>query len=307
MSEVSVNRAKYKIFYSKSIDTMLTSLEKYLTFGMYSQEVIDIAILATAKVLSVNTCIYKEQNGKTLLITQTSDPPSSCNVYLKYECEHYDAICSMRPDQKKMVKDKISTSVDHLASNDIPLECGFTQNQINVYALEGTFFEAYRENGEKYLVMLTNVPATDPTIHSIISSNSKTECQSHQPHINIFFKPTNSQKNTNDNRQNCHIPPLKTTQPTVEDIGPDTDTEESNICELQTNYIFTPPKSTSVRHKLISPKLTPSESHDGHSFRSNEFILENGVMDFTDDRSVEEPNEHNNFSNILIGDVPSKF
>ena len=188
---------------------MLTSLEEYLTFGIYSQEVIDIAILATAKVLSVNMCIYKEQNGKALLITQTSDPPSSCDVYLKYEHEHYDAICSMWPDQNKMVEHKISTSVDHLAPNNSPLECGFTQNQINAYALEGTFFEAYRENGEKYLVMLTNIPATDPMIQSIISSNSKTERQSHQPHINTFFQPTNTQKKTNDNRQNCHIPPSK--------------------------------------------------------------------------------------------------
>ena len=186
---------------------MLTSLEKYLTFGVYSQEVIDIAILATAKVLSVNTCIYKEQNGKALLITETSSPPSSSDVYLKYECEHYDAICSMRPDQNKMVEDKISRSVDHLVPNDSPLECGFTQNQINAYALEGTFFEAYRENGEKYLVMPTNVPATHPTIQSIIS-NSKTERQSHQPHINTFFQPTNAQKKTNDNHQNCNIPPL---------------------------------------------------------------------------------------------------
>ena len=211
MSEVSVNRAKYKKFYSKSIDTMLTSLEKYLTFGMYSQEVIDIAILATAKVLSVNMCIYKEQNGKALLITQTSDPPSFSDVYLKYEHEHYDAICSMRPDQNKMVEDKISTSVDHLVHNDSPLECGFTQNQINAYALEGTFFEAYRENGEKYLVMPTNISPTDPIIQSIISSNSKRECRSHQPHINTFFQPTNAQKKTNDNHQNCNIPPLKAT------------------------------------------------------------------------------------------------
>ena len=83
MSEVSVNRGKYKKFYSKSIDTLLTSLEKYLTFGMYSQEVIDIAILATAKVLSVNMCIYKEQNGKALLITQTSNPPKFLQCIFK--------------------------------------------------------------------------------------------------------------------------------------------------------------------------------------------------------------------------------
>ena len=35
--------------------------------------------------------------------------------------------------------------------------------------------------------------------------------------------------------------------------------------------------------------------------------MENGVADFTNDLSVEEPNEYNDFSNILIGDIPSKF
>ena len=52
---------------------------------MYSQEVVDIAVFMTAKVLRVNMCIYKEQNGKALLITQTSDPPITHDVYLKYE------------------------------------------------------------------------------------------------------------------------------------------------------------------------------------------------------------------------------
>ena len=36
-------------------------------------------------------------------------------------------------------------------------------------------------------------------------------------------------------------------------------------------------------------------------------MLENGVMDFTDDLSVEEPNKHNNLSHISICDVPTKF
>ena len=104
MSEVPVNRAKYKNFYSGSFDNMLMSLEQYLTYGVYSQEVVDIAVLATVKVLRVNMCIYKEQNGKALLITQTSDPPSTCDVYLKYDKEHYDAICSMTPAKGKKLK-----------------------------------------------------------------------------------------------------------------------------------------------------------------------------------------------------------
>ena len=60
MSEVSFHRTKYKKFYSGSFDNMLMLLDTYLTYGLYSQEVVDIAVLAAAKVLGINMCIYKE-------------------------------------------------------------------------------------------------------------------------------------------------------------------------------------------------------------------------------------------------------
>ena len=175
MSEVSVNRAKYKNFYSGTFDDMLTSLETYLTYGVYSQEVVDIAVLAAAKVLCVNMCIYNKQYGKALLITQTSNPPSSCDVYLKYEKEHYDAICLMTPGQRKAIKRKPLNKNDipplpNVGDNDIPLECGFTQNQINAFALQGTFFKSYTHEGEKYLVMLMNLPNMKSPKASEISS-----------------------------------------------------------------------------------------------------------------------------------------
>ena len=197
MSEVSVNRAKYRNFYSGSFDNMLTSLETYLTYGVYSQEVVDIAVLATAKVLCVNMCIYKKQNGKALLITQTSDLPSSRDVYLKYEKEHYDAICSMTLGQRKAIKRKPLNKNDipplpNVGDNDILLECGFTQNQINAFALQGTFFEAYTCESEKYLVMPMNLPNDHPTIQEIFKPTQlepKPHSETHyiQPPIKQFF------------------------------------------------------------------------------------------------------------------------
>ena len=202
MSEVSVNRVKYKNFYSGSFDNMLTSLERYLTYGVYSQEVVDITVLATAKVLCVNVCIYKEQNGKALLITQTSDPPSTLDVYLKYDKEHYDAICSMTPGQRKAIKTKPLNKNDILSlpsvvvDNDISLACSFTQNQINAFALQGTFFEAYTPQGEKYLVMLTNLPNDHPVIQDIfkltkVQQNQNSQINYIQPPIKQFFKLSN--------------------------------------------------------------------------------------------------------------------
>ena len=201
MSEVSVNRAKYKNFYSGTFDNMLMSLQTYLTYGVYSQEVVDIAVLAAAKVLCVNMCIYKDQNGKSLLIRQTSAPPSSHDVYLKYEKEHYDAICLMTPGQRKAIKRKPLNKNDilplpNVGNNDILLECGFTQNQINAFTLQGTFFEVCTCEGEKYLVMPTNLPNDHPTIQEIfkpaqLQPKPHSEMNYFQPPIKQFFKPLN--------------------------------------------------------------------------------------------------------------------
>ena len=191
MLEVSINRVKYKNFYSGSFDNMLMSLEQYLTYGVYSQEVVDIAVLVTVKVLCVNMCTYKEQNGKALLITQTSDPPSTRDVYLKYDKEHNDAICSMTPGQRKAIKTKPLNkndipSLPSVVDNDIPLKCSFTQNQINAFALQGTFFEAYTPQGEKYLVMLTNLPNDHPVIQDIFKSTKYNKTETHK---SIIFNP----------------------------------------------------------------------------------------------------------------------
>ena len=159
---------------------------------MYSQEVVDIAVLVTAKVLHVNMCIYKEQNGKALLITQTSDPPSTCDVYLKYDKEHYDAICSMTPGTRKEIETKPLNKNDipclpTVVDNDIPLECSFTQNQVNAFALQGTFFEAYTPQGEKYLVMPTNLPNDHPVVQDIFKSTKVEQNQNSQ--INYIQPP----------------------------------------------------------------------------------------------------------------------
>ena len=102
MLEVSLNTLKYiNFFMTNCCQTMLSQLEQYLTKGIYTNEVCDIAVVAAAKVFSVNMCIYKKQGTKAILYAQTSDPPSSQDVYLKYANEHYDAIVSCAQSNPK--------------------------------------------------------------------------------------------------------------------------------------------------------------------------------------------------------------
>ena len=76
---------------------MLHSLDRYILLGVYTQQVVDIAILAAANILRVNMCIYKNENGVANLYAQPSNanPPSTRDVYLAYSNEHYDSIVSL--------------------------------------------------------------------------------------------------------------------------------------------------------------------------------------------------------------------
>ena len=92
--EVFQSNSYYMNFYDGTVLSMLHSLDRYIVKGVYTQQVVDIAVLAATKILCINMCIYKKQNGKAILYSQPSDPPSTCDVYLLYQNEHYDAIVS---------------------------------------------------------------------------------------------------------------------------------------------------------------------------------------------------------------------
>ena len=94
--EVFQNNNYYRNFYNGSVLSMLRSLDRYIIKGIYTHQVVDIAILAAATILRVNLCIYKNVNNCAILYSQPTNPPSPWDVYLKYENEHYDSICSMK-------------------------------------------------------------------------------------------------------------------------------------------------------------------------------------------------------------------
>ena len=93
-SEIFNNNQYYKRYYSGNLESMLHSLNNYIKDGVYSQQVVDIVVLAAAKCLSVNLCIYKKYGDNAILYMQPSNPPSTRDIYLRYNNEHYDAIVS---------------------------------------------------------------------------------------------------------------------------------------------------------------------------------------------------------------------
>ena len=73
--EVYQNNNYYVTFYDGTIYSMLHSLEEYISKGVFTHQVVDIAVLAAANILRVNLCIYNNVNGKALLIAQPFSPP----------------------------------------------------------------------------------------------------------------------------------------------------------------------------------------------------------------------------------------
>ena len=116
-SEIVNNNQYYQRFFSGEIEEMLQTLDKYLKKGIYGQQIVDIVVLAVAKSLSVNLCIYKKF---VHLYMQPSNPPSSHDVYLCYNNEHYDAIvCKHTP---------LSLTCDKSTTDDTPHKAQFNPN-----------------------------------------------------------------------------------------------------------------------------------------------------------------------------------
>ena len=121
--EVFQNNSTYIQYYDGTVLAMLRSLDRYIVHGIYSQQVVDIAVLAAGKILRVNMCIYKNQQGKAILYSQPCNPPTTRDVYLKFDREHYDSIC---------YKNDSSTN-DQLSFN-------ITQHDVDACAEIGAFF-----------------------------------------------------------------------------------------------------------------------------------------------------------------------
>ena len=122
--EVFQNNNYYSAFYDGSILCMLWALDRYIFKGVFTHQVVDIAILAAGTILRVNMCIYKNENGKAILYSQPTNPPSERDVYLCYSNEHYDSICSMKSSEE---------CIGSITFN-------ITQDDVNAFAAIGVSF-----------------------------------------------------------------------------------------------------------------------------------------------------------------------
>ena len=113
-------------------------------------------------------CIYKNENSKANLYLQPCNLPTTRDVYLKYNNEHYDSICSQ----------KNSVCTDQLSFN-------LTQYDIDAFAKIGAFFHITDpvdpiNGGKLYLVPPPNFADSECASISEGSVESKTFGQREQ-------------------------------------------------------------------------------------------------------------------------------
>ena len=129
---------------------MLRALDRCIFKGVFTHQVVDITILATRTILCVNMCIYKNENGKAILYSQPTNPPSKRDVYLCYSNEHYDSICSMKSSEE---------CISSITFN-------ITQDDVNAFAAIGVSFYVSDpmdvvNRGKLYFVPSKNVSSAD--------------------------------------------------------------------------------------------------------------------------------------------------
>ena len=164
--EVFQNNSTYIQYYDGTVLAMLRSLDRYIVHGIYSQQVVDIAVLAVGKILRVNMCIYKNQQGKAILYSQPCNRPTTCDVYLKFDREHYDSICSKNDSS---TNDQLSFTI--------------MQDDVDAFAEIGAFFHVTNpmdpiNGGKLYFVPPAN--SADSECASILENSSSLQGAIHE-------------------------------------------------------------------------------------------------------------------------------
>ena len=168
--EVFQNNNYYSTFYDGSILCMLQALDRYIFKGVFTHQVVDIAILAAGTILCVNMCIYKNENGKAILYSQPTNPPSEGDVYLCYNNEHYDSICSMKSSEE---------CIGSITFN-------ITEDDVNAFAAIGASFYVSDpmdvvNGGKLYFVPPKNFSSADSPFaqpqHTTVDVNNPTSDQ----------------------------------------------------------------------------------------------------------------------------------
>ena len=188
---------------------MLDTLDTYLEKGICTQQVVDIAVLAAAKCLSINMCIYKNNNGVAILYNQPSKHQSMRDIYLKFDKEHYDAIV-MKSELWGKMDDRECITTDFDIQHQV---CKGTFNKNISHLLKLDEQKYFNQLGYEFVLADTSqsIPSLiNPTIQDIGTEVDKNNTYNKVPeskclqsvrivkfqgtNLSQFLKSTNSSK-----------------------------------------------------------------------------------------------------------------
>ena len=91
-SEIYEHCYVYRPSYAQSMKAMFAATNDYLVNGNWAQNIVDVAVCAAANGLSLNMCIFKNVDNRALLYFLSSNPPSTRDIFMRYDHDHYDSI-----------------------------------------------------------------------------------------------------------------------------------------------------------------------------------------------------------------------
>ena len=82
--EVCDNSEEYSKFHTNSKRQLISDMLKYLNDRIYTIDIVDVAVQASANALKVNLYIYEQTEPKVILIPTYSKIASNRNIFLLY-------------------------------------------------------------------------------------------------------------------------------------------------------------------------------------------------------------------------------
>ena len=153
VDELYENAQQYAPFYQGTKKEMIEKAELYSQDAskLYTDEIVDVIVCATANVVGYNLAIFQNTGGQAIIIfTQCIDKNTSDTMYLKYDycpgfdgAKHYNAIVMKKPTspppsqhtspppskQHKELQEQSSENEEPLNIKDIQIQIENLQNK----------------------------------------------------------------------------------------------------------------------------------------------------------------------------------
>ena len=91
-AEIQENNDRYHRSFDGSLFKLLTGINNYIKNGDYAQNCVDLCVNAASRILNINIGIFQNVGGAAHCINYSSERPTTRDIFLCYNNQHYESI-----------------------------------------------------------------------------------------------------------------------------------------------------------------------------------------------------------------------